>query len=1480
MDHPASVTPEPSTHALNDVHRLQLELQRQRELLHLAGRLSGTGSWIWECGGDQSLTISPTMAEILDIDPAADITFGGLRRLIAPEFRDAGEASTIAAMRAGVRFSYDAQIVRPMASRVWIRSTGEAVLDSDGRPLRLMGAVQLIEDERQRSLEMSASEARFRMVAEATTDAVWDWDLRTDAMWWSEGISTLFGYPPESLEADSRSWTLRLHPDDFQRVVDGIHAVIDGQGSAWEDRYRFMRADGQVAHVYDRGFVFRDEDGRPIRMVGGMSDRTAEHVALVAAQHDASIRQAITQVQQELAALDLNIDVSLVMQRMAQAALDFTSASSAVIELVEGAMLRTSASVGELACAVGVVQPLANTLSGRAIRRGGVLSSPDLSVDSRFIDGALAPRAAVAAVAAPLRAGHHVVGVLKLLGPPGHAFSEADVFHLQVMVETLGSTIERRRFTEQLKASEQQYRALFGDSVQPMWVYDQQTLRMLEVNDAALEHYGYTRAEFLKMSVRDLWLDPSPEREARLREAIARGETGNSGLTTQHRCADGRIIDVDVRATNIIFNSNRCRLVLVLDITERLRTERELARISRAQSMRSSINEVLVRANDEPSLLRDVCDIAIRLGGYRAAAVGFARHDSLKSIELMAYSGIDEDYLRSMPMSWDDQSPYGQGPSGRCIRTGEPILVADTQTDPSFALWRERAARLNLLSAVCLPLKQGKQAFGFLYLYSADALDLSGDEVKLLLQLCEDVSFGVESLRARAAEHALQDSLLRIGRAVSARSNDAFFQTLAADLTQCIGVDAAFMGRLRGHGSELVLLGGVADGAPLDGSQLSLVGLPLDVSQSAWHCESDLDACASHWSWLEQNPGYQSAMALRLDDGQGKPLGLLLALSRQPRAFPDLAMSSISIFASRASAELERQDADQRIHDQAELLDQAYDAIFERSLDGRILYWNKGAERLYGYTLAEILGQSVLAQVYKDLTRYHAAMNAVLRDGQWHGEFEQRDRAGRPLIVEARWTLVRDRQGLARSIFAINKDITERKATERQIERLAFYDALTSLPNRSLLLDRLGLAMAHSARHGRLGALLFIDLDNFKTLNDTLGHDMGDLLLQQIATRLVESVRNTDTVGRLGGDEFVVLLEDMSSDAEQAKVVTRNVADKVLAALSMPYLLGTHQHLSSASIGVAPFHGKGTSVNELLKQADLAMYQAKAAGRNTVRFFDPVMQRQITERVALEYDMRLGLERQEFLLHYQPQVGADGQVTGVEALVRWQHPQRGMVSPALFIPLAEESAHIMSLGHLVLMQACTLLASWRGRPDCQHLTMSVNVSPRQFRHPEFVQQVLQVLRDTGAPAHLLKLELTEGLLLEETHNAIARMRELLAHGIGFSLDDFGTGYSSLSYLRRLPLHQLKIDQSFLRELLANSSDRAIAGTIVALGQALDLNVIAEGVETQQQRDVLLELGCLCFQGYLFSKPLPAGALKEFLQAASLKAAGVGAEEKM
>ena len=450
-----------------------------------------------------------------------------------------------------------------------------------------------------------------------------------------------------------------------------------------------------------------------------------------------------------------------------------------------------------------------------------------------------------------------------------------------------------------------------------------------------------------------------------------------------------------------------------------------------------------------------------------------------------------------------------------------------------------------------------------------------------------------------------------------------------------------------------------------------------------------------------------------------------------------------------------------------------------------------------------------------------------------------------------------DAKGLFMGYWGVGRDITASKQAGEQIHRLAFYDALTGLPNRRLLLEQLKKILQINARHGMRGALLFIDLDNFKTLNDTLGHDVGDLLLQQVAKRLVANVREADTVARLGGDEFVVVLEDLNDDELEAAAQAEAVGQKILTSLNSPYQLAGRDHRSSPSIGITLFDGDVQWVDDLLKQADLAMYQAKASGRNTLRFFDIGMQSEVESRVALESDLRDGLQGGEELeLHFQGMFGSDGRVTGAEGLVRWQQPNRGLVMPADFIPLAESTGLIFTLGRWVLQTACEQLALWAQRPEMAHLTLAVNVSARQLREPDFVPLVLQTLQRTGANASRLRLELTESVLIHQVEDTIVKMNALKAVGVGFSLDDFGTGYSSLSYLKRLPLDLLKIDHSFIRDVLTDPNDAAIARTIVALGHSLGLAVVAEGVETQEQREFLASIGCFAYQGFLFGGPVP------------------------
>jgi len=537
------------------------------------------------------------------------------------------------------------------------------------------------------------------------------------------------------------------------------------------------------------------------------------------------------------------------------------------------------------------------------------------------------------------------------------------------------------------------------------------------------------------------------------------------------------------------------------------------------------------------------------------------------------------------------------------------------------------------------------------------------------------------------------------------------------------------------------------------------------------------------------------------------------------------------------------------------------------NLGHRIIFVNDAFERITGFNREEIIGKSPRILQGKNTQKEELQIiSEALKD--WRpvrAEVINYKKSGEEIWLELDIVPISDETGWHTHWVAVMRDITQRKQTENKIQQLAFYDPMTSLPNRQLLMDRLEQRLAASSRTHHTGAVLFIDLDNFKSLNDTHGHDVGDMLLIEAARRIVKCVRKSDTVGRLGGDEFVVIIDELDENLQDAAVQARIVCEKILLSFKQPFRLNSHVHHSTPSIGITLFnHSSPTSVDELLRRADLAMYKAKDSGRNTFRFFDPQMQALVRERVALEEDLHFGVLHQQFILHYQPQLNRERHIVAAEALIRWNHPQRGVVMPGHFIRLAEDSGLILQIGNWVLLSACRQLLEWAKHPHTAHLVLSINVSPRQFLQADFVEQTARLIDRAGIDPSKLQLELTESMLVENIEDIITKMTALKAKGVGFSLDDFGTGYSSLSYLKRLPLDQLKIDQSFVRDIMTDSNDASIVRTIIVLGLNLGLEVLAEGVETEEQMQFLLSHGCQAFQGYLFSKPVPIHDLESAL----------------
>jgi diguanylate cyclase (GGDEF)-like protein/PAS domain S-box-containing protein len=759
--------------------------------------------------------------------------------------------------------------------------------------------------------------------------------------------------------------------------------------------------------------------------------------------------------------------------------------------------------------------------------------------------------------------------------------------------------------------------------------------------------------------------------------------------------------------------------------------------------------------------------------------------------------------------------------------TEEAVIVEDITAHPYWSPYREVAARAGIGACWSMPiLSSQNKVLGTFAIYQHKAVSPGASDIALIKQSSRLASLAIEH---RLAEIDLIRSELKF-HSLYDFTSDALLILTEQGIFECN--DAA------------IKMFGCTNQEDLCSRHLA------DLSPPTQLCGTDSKILAKQYiaSAMKNDTISFEWLHKRVDTGQTFITEILLNTM-----FLDgklVLQTTIRDITARKQAEIEL-----RI---AATVFESQEGMLVSDANNNILRINSAFTYITGYSVEDVVGKNprIFQSGQHDASFYVAMWKSINDTGAWQGEIWNRRKSGEAFPEQLTITAVKDQNNIISNYVATFTDITLRKESIDKIERLAFYDPLTGLPNRRLLQDRLTPALASSHRSGRQGALLFIDMDNFKTLNDTLGHDMGDLLLQQVAQRLESCVREGDTVARLGGDEFVVMLEDLSKDTLDTATQTEIIGNKIMAILNQPYQLASHEYHSTPSIGATLFIGQEQSSEELLKQADIAMYQAKNSGRNDMRFFDPQMQASINARVAMEVDLRLGLKEDQFILYYQPQVHHNGKIIGAEVLIRWQHPLCGLVSPAEFIPLAEETRLILSIGEWVLNTACAQLKIWEDNELTRHLQLSVNVSAYQFRQADFAKQICQILNFHAINPKMLKLELTESLVLDDIDDTIFKMNVLRDIGVRFSMDDFGTGYSSLSSLKKLPLDQLKIDQSFVRDISTDLDDAIIVETIIAMANKLNVEVIAEGVETEVQRAFLELHDCRLFQGYLFSKPIP------------------------
>jgi diguanylate cyclase (GGDEF)-like protein/PAS domain S-box-containing protein len=898
----------------------------------------------------------------------------------------------------------------------------------------------------------------------------------------------------------------------------------------------------------------------------------------------------------------------------------------------------------------------------------------------------------------------------------------------------------------------------------------------------------------------------------------------------------------------------------VSDVSERKRSKQHVEQLNRALRILSQCNERLVRASDEESLFGDICEVIVETGGYQATLVSLVQQDADGSLRLA--SGYCP-RLRHLTCQDLSAAEYGcdLALAGMAMQGASEVICGDIERDLPATGPRDTLLRRGHRSAIWLALTHDGQQLGVISIYCNAVAPFDAEEVQLLRTLANNIAFGIANLRSREDRKRIETAAVKIAAGVSASTGESFFSQFARNMALAVGADAAFVAQFQDEKLETArTVTAVIDGAVVPNFEYVITGAPCEKLLGSTGCVVISDVASGFPASAAAAMGMCCYVGCRLDSVAGHPLGMLFVLFQKPVAQPGFVTQTIQIFAARAGAELERQVANARIMEQASLLDKAKDAIVVHDASNRITFWNKGAERLYGLPADKVLGTPIGAVVYDDAAHYDEICASLAASDEWQGEVTRRRADGSELTLEINSTLMRDSFGQPGSVLSIITDITRRKAAEYEVAKLAFHDRLTGLPNRHYLEKQLHQFLDGGAAAGNEGALLWIDLDRLKSLNDTRGHDMGDLLLRHTSERILASIGNGNIAARFGGDEFVVLITDLQGTPETAV----SAAKRLLASLSEPLDLDGYMHSGSASAGLTYFRCGQDAAAEILKRADIAMYEAKAAGRNTIRLFDRQMQKCVNVRAELENDLRRALQEGTLHLAYQPQVSEAGKVTGVEALLRWNHPTRGPISPAEFIPVAETSGLILACGAWVLNHACMQLKRWEDNAAAQSLSIAVNVSAQELLHPGFVDQVRGVLQRTGADPRKLKLELTESSLVTDTEATVEKMKALKAVGISFSLDDFGTGFSSLSYLKRLPLDQLKIDRSFVFDVVQDTNAAVITRSVIALGQSLSLEVIAEGVETESQRRFLAMHGCRIYQGFLFSHPVCIEELETYL----------------
>lgn len=957
-----------------------------------------------------------------------------------------------------------------------------------------------------------------------------------------------------------------------------------------------------------------------------------------------------------------------------------------------------------------------------------------------------------------------------------------------------------------------------GIANEGFWVVDGNG-HFLDVNEGYCRLVGFRADVILKKRLDELENDPATldSSDRHLRETLSQG---HAKYETRHRHRDGRWIDLEISMSYI----DAGHIVgFVRDIGEKAAKERRARFLTQIYAALFHTNRAIWESKSESELFDNLCRVSVEHGGMALVWIGRIDDDD-DLIRPVASYGEGHQYIDGLAIGWRANHLRSQGPTATAYREGRSIFIQDFCTDPMTAPWHEKAKPYGWGASAALGVRRGGKSYAVISYYRYEKHSFTREIIDLLNEVARDIGhaldrFDIQKERQRAME-LIQENANRY-HCIIESSLDGFWMV---DLNgRLLEVNDAYMKRSGYSREELLNLRLPDLNKGMDAKQIQDVYRRLQTDGHAFFETKHRAKDGSLWP-VEVSSGF-------LNQEDGRFFSFIRDIGERRKSEEEMLIAA-SVFDS-------------------------HEAMLVTDSDRNVFRANKAFTKITGYAAEEVIGKNprILGSGFHDRDFYREMWSRVDREGSWKGEIVDKRKNGELYPTWLTISSVKNDQGQVTHYVGGFTDITEYKAAQERIEALAFYDQLTGLPNRWMLMDRLEHALASSARSHRCGAILYLDLDHFKTINDTVGHDCGDEVLRETAKRLRASVRQEDTTARLGGDEFVVLLEDIGPDKEHAAAHAKLVGDKVLAMLAGNYSIRGKEYPGSVSIGVTLFCGQLEGIHELLKRADLAMYEAKKVGRNTLRFFDPFMQETLDKRMLLEFDLRHALEEGEFRLHFQKLVENSGRTVGAEVLLRWEHPQRGIVPPLDFIPLAEDTGLIIPIGRWVFEQSCRTLYRWQATDCCNNLQLSVNLSALEFGQDDFVEHVAETLKRTGVNPSMLSLEITESLLMENMNDFVPKMNRLQDLGLSFSLDDFGTGYSSLSYLKLLPIKRLKIDKSFVKDLGQDKNDEAIAKTIIQMSKTLGMDVVAEGVETATQAEMLKQFGCNIFQGYLYGRPV-------------------------